>query len=123
VCVGYIRWRFVQSLSLHMWDPRIPFLILLSVSNTLRVIKTYVPTCMTLFVVNLDIDQHVRVNLETRKIMLSLHFLFSAFSISNSQGTKLFIGYLYYNVKLNFPISFNFQGTITRVSIQNNTKL
>jgi hypothetical protein len=63
VCVVYIRWRFVQSLSLHMWGPRIPFLLVLSVSNTLHAIKKYVPICMTLFVVDLNIDQEMCVNL------------------------------------------------------------
>jgi len=40
---------------------------------------------MTLFLVDLNIDQHMYVNLETRKIMLSLYFSFRAFSISNSR--------------------------------------
>jgi len=71
VCVGNIRLRFVQSLSLHMWVPRIPFFLVLSVSKTLRVIKEHVPICMTLLLVDLNIDQHVCINLENRKIILS----------------------------------------------------
>jgi len=85
VCDGYIRWHFVQSLSLNMWVPRIPFLLVLSLSNTLRVIKKYVPICMTLFVVDLNIDQQMCVNLETGKIVLPLYFSFRAFSLPNSR--------------------------------------
>jgi hypothetical protein len=79
----YVRLS-VQSLILHTWGPRILFLPLLSVRNTLDVIKQNVSIYMTLFLVDLNIDQHMCVILGTRKIMLSLYFLFRAISISNS---------------------------------------
>jgi len=53
-----------------MWGPRIPFLLVFSVSNILRLIKKYVRISMTLFVVDLNINQHTCVNLDTLKIVL-----------------------------------------------------